>query len=40
MSTGAILMMAVTMAIVTVITVWFFVKVLRTPPRADQAGHD
>jgi len=35
MSTIAVLTMTVTMLIVTAIAAYFFVKVLRTPPKSD-----
>lgn len=35
MTTGAIMMMIVTMAIVTAFALYFFIKVLRTPPKSD-----
>jgi len=35
MSTIAILTMAITMSVVITIAVYFFVKVLRTPPKSD-----
>lgn len=35
MSTAAIVMMVLTMSIVTYFTVYFFIKVLRTPPRTE-----
>lgn len=36
MTTAALITMITTMTIVTSITVFFFVKVLRTPPRKDE----
>lgn len=35
MSTAALVMMTATMAVITAVTVYFFVKVLRAPPRKE-----
>jgi hypothetical protein len=36
MTTTAVIMMVVTMGIVTAFTVYFFVKVLRTPTKSEE----
>ena len=36
MSTGAIVFMVVVQATVTVVTAYFFIRVLRTPPKSDK----
>ena len=35
MNTSALVLMLLTMIVVTSVTVYFFVKVLRTPPRTE-----
>jgi len=37
MNSAAIVMMVLTMGIVTAFSVYFFVKVLRTPPKSDSS---
>ena len=36
MSTGAIIFMVTVQATVTIVTAYFFIRVLRTPPKSDK----
>mgnify|MGYP000423043668 CR=1 FL=1 len=36
MNSSALIMMLVTEIVVTAVTIYYFVKVLRTPPKAEQ----
>ncbi len=40
MNTGAIITMVLVQATVTIVTVYFFIKVWRTPPKPDPEGTD
>ncbi len=40
MSIGAIITMVLVQLTVTVVTIYFFIKVWRTPPKPDQEGDE